>query len=158
MSPLILLSFLVGYFFILMLISFLTSKNSSDNSSFFIANRNSLWYLVAFGMIGTLIGLVQMLASLEDPTTIGPSMAVALLTTFYGAVFANLVFIPIAGKLKNRSQEETLFRQIAMEGILMIQEGLNPRYIEPNLARYLAPKMRTSISTSDAGAPAEQEA
>jgi len=115
-------------------------------------------YAPAFGMIGTLIGLVQMLASLDDPTTIGPAMAVALLTTFYGAVLANLVFIPIAGKLKNRSQEETLFRQIAMEGILMIQDGVNPRYIEPNLARYLAPSVRTNISASGGGAPAEQEA
>jgi len=113
-------------------------------------------YAPAFGMIGTLIGLVQMLSSMDDPTTIGPSMAVALLTTFYGAVLANLVFIPIAGKLKNRSQEETLFRQIAMEGILMIQEGVSPRFIAPNLSRYLAPKMRENVSTGpDVGAPAE---
>lgn len=115
-------------------------------------------YAPAFGMIGTLIGLVQMLSTMDDPTTIGPSMAVALLTTFYGALLANLVFIPIAGKLKNRSQEETLFRQIALEGILMIQDGANPASIRNNLIGYLPPKARRGVPARAATAAAPQEA
>jgi chemotaxis protein MotA len=102
-------------------------------------------YSPAFGMIGTLIGLIQMLRNLDDPTTIGPSMAVALITTFYGALFANLIFIPIAGKLKARSDEEILYRQIILEGVLLIQAGDNPRMIAENLKVFLPPKMRSQL-------------
>jgi len=102
-------------------------------------------YSPAFGMIGTLIGLIQMLRNLDDPTTIGPSMAVALITTFYGALFANLIFIPIAGKLKARSGEEMLYRQIILEGVLLIQAGDNPRMIAENLKVFLPPKLREQL-------------
>jgi len=96
----------------------------------------------AMGMIGTVIGLVQMLQTMEDPSTIGPAMAVALITTFYGALLANLVFNPMAGKLKTRSKEEILAREIMLEGILSISRGENPRIIEEKLNSYLPPKLR----------------
>jgi chemotaxis protein MotA len=93
-------------------------------------------------MIGTVIGLVQMLQTMSDPSTIGPAMAVALLTTLYGAILANLVFNPMAGKLKARSKEEVLLREMIMEGILSISKGENPRIIEEKLNSYLPPKDR----------------
>lgn len=96
----------------------------------------------AFGMIGTLVGLVQMLANLDDPTAIGPGMAVAMLTTLYGAVVANLVFIPLADKLAMRSQEEERNRQLIIEGVLGILKGLNPRVMEEFLETFLPPKDR----------------
>lgn len=98
----------------------------------------------AMGMIGTVIGLVQMLQTMSDPSTIGPAMAVALLTTLYGAILANLVFNPMAGKLKARSKEEVLLREMIMEGILSISKGENPRIIEEKLNSYLPPKDRVS--------------
>ena len=91
----------------------------------------------AMGMIGTLIGLVAMLSNMDDPKSIGPAMAVALLTTLYGAVFANMIAIPIAGKLKLRSEEEVLNNTLIMDAILGIQEGRNPRDIESLLKNYL---------------------
>jgi chemotaxis protein MotA len=100
-------------------------------------------YAPALGMIGTVIGLVQMLQSMDDPSAIGPAMAVALITTFYGAVLANLVFNPLSGKLKTRSKEEVLLRELALEGILAISKGENPRIIEEKLNGYLPPKLRT---------------
>jgi len=98
----------------------------------------------AMGMIGTVIGLVQMLQTMSDPSTIGPAMAVALLTTLYGALLANLLFNPMAGKLKTRSKEEVLLREMIMEGILAISKGENPRIIEEKLNSYLPPKDRVS--------------
>jgi chemotaxis protein MotA len=98
----------------------------------------------AFGMIGTLIGLVQMLAAMDDPSSIGPAMAVALLTTLYGAVFANLVFLPMADKLDLRSKEETLNRELILAGVESIARGENPRLIEQHLKVFLAPKIRPS--------------
>jgi chemotaxis protein MotA len=96
----------------------------------------------AFGMIGTLIGLVQMLASMEDPSKIGPAMAVALLTTLYGAILANLIAMPLADKLDLRSKEETLLREVIIAGISGIQEGVQPRLLEEQLKMFLAPKTR----------------
>ena len=98
----------------------------------------------ALGLIGTLVGLVQMLSNMDDPGSIGPSMAVALLTTFYGAIFANLIFIPIAGKLKTRSKEEVLVKELIREGILSIATGDNPRVVEQKLHAFLAPRLRHS--------------
>ncbi len=98
----------------------------------------------ALGMIGTLIGLVQMLQTMSDPSTIGPAMAVALLTTFYGAVMANIMFLPIAGKLKNRSSEEVMMKDLMTEGVISIAKGENPRVIEQKLNAYLPPQMRQS--------------
>ncbi|AOT68274.1 flagellar motor protein [Geosporobacter ferrireducens] len=99
----------------------------------------------AFGMIGTLIGLINMLQRLEDPKSVGPSMAVALITTFYGSLLANLVFIPIATKLKTRSREEILIKEIMVEGLLSIQAGENPRIIEEKLKAFLPPKVRKGL-------------
>ena len=96
----------------------------------------------AFGMIGTLVGLVNMLRNLDDPAAIGPGMATALITTFYGAVLANLVAIPIGGKLKIRSAEELLQKRMIMEGIMSIQSGDNPRIVEQKLNVFIAPKLR----------------
>jgi chemotaxis protein MotA len=96
----------------------------------------------AMGMIGTLIGLVQMLSNMDDPKKIGPAMAIALLTTLYGAVIANAIAIPIADKLANRTAEERLNRTLILEGLLSIQEGLNPRVIEELLKTYLPSNQR----------------
>jgi chemotaxis protein MotA len=96
----------------------------------------------AFGMIGTLIGLVNMLQVLDDPTAIGPGMALALLTTLYGALMANLAFIPIAKKLEERSQEEISKMEMTMEGVMSILHGENPRLIQEKLEAFLPPAMR----------------
>lgn len=94
-------------------------------------------YAPAFGMIGTLIGLVQMLANLDDPSSIGPKMAVAMITTFYGAVLANLFFIPMSDKLTGRNEEEITNMNIIFEGILSIREGEHPKLMEDKLNIYL---------------------
>lgn len=99
-------------------------------------------YLPAFGMIGTLVGLVLMLQNLDDPSALGPGMAVALITTFYGALFANLFMIPLAGKLAARNTEEILSREIMIEGVLAIQAGENPNVIRERLMGFLPPKQR----------------
>jgi len=96
----------------------------------------------AMGMIGTLIGLVQMLSAMDDPKAIGPAMAVALLTTLYGAVLANMVAIPIADKLDLRKAQEGRIKAMCIDGVLAIQEGQNPRIIESMLKAYLEPKER----------------
>lgn len=101
-------------------------------------------YSPAMGMIGTLIGLVQMLQTMDDPTTIGPAMALALLTTFYGAVIANIIANPIAGKLKLRSASEVLNKTLVTEGMKAILEGENPRLMEQRLHAFVAPKERQS--------------
>ena len=101
-------------------------------------------YGPAFGMIGTLIGLINMLANMDDPSTIGPSMAVALFTTLYGALLANLVCLPIAGKLKERSAGEVLVKELCIEGIMSIQSGDNPRIVEDKLKAFISPSRRGS--------------
>ena len=101
----------------------------------------------AFGMIGTLIGLVQMLAGMEDPSSIGLGMAVALLTTLYGAVLANVFFLPTAGKLKVRTAGELLVKEITIEGILSIQSGDNPRVVEQKLKAFISPDLREDAKT-----------
>ncbi|QYK00446.1 flagellar motor protein PomA [Shewanella psychrotolerans] len=102
----------------------------------------------AMGMIGTLVGLVAMLSNMDDPKSIGPSMAVALLTTLYGAIIANMVAIPIADKLTLRMGEEMLNRNLIMDAVLAIQDGQNPRVIEGFLKNYLSEKQR-QIDTTD---------
>jgi chemotaxis protein MotA len=98
----------------------------------------------AMGMIGTLIGLVQMLQNLSDPSAIGPAMAVALLTTFYGAVLANVVALPIANKLKIRSKMEATKMNIVIAGVLGIVAGENPRVIREKLDSFLPPSERAA--------------
>ncbi len=101
-------------------------------------------FFPAMGMIGTLIGLVQMLKTMDDPSTIGPSMAVALLTTFYGAVAANLLCLPMAGKLRKRSQEEMLVKEMVIAGIISVANGENPRIVEQKLHSFMPPSNRES--------------
>jgi len=101
-------------------------------------------YAPAMGMVGTLIGLVQMLQTMDDPASIGPAMAVALLTTFYGAVIANVFCSPMAGKLKNRSASEVLVKTLIIEGMQSILSGENPRIMEQKLHAFIAPKLRES--------------
>ncbi|MEM9387088.1 MAG: flagellar motor protein PomA [Pseudomonadota bacterium] len=98
----------------------------------------------AMGMIGTLIGLVQMLSNMDDPKQIGPAMAVALLTTLYGAVLANVVAFPIADKLILRSKEEKHSKSLIIDALIAIQDGQNPRVIEGMLENYLPVKQRGS--------------
>lgn len=99
----------------------------------------------AMGLVGTLIGLVQMLKQMSEPSSIGPAMAVALITTFYGVVLANLVFLPIAGKLRARSAQEITMKQLIVNGALAIQAGDNPRVVEQKLHSFIAPRERKSV-------------
>ncbi len=98
----------------------------------------------AWGMIGTLIGLVNMLQNLSDPDSIGPNMAVALLTTLYGSLLANWICTPVASKLKSNNDNEIMIKEIMVEGLLSIQAGENPRVIEEKLKSFLAPKDRVT--------------
>jgi len=102
-------------------------------------------YAPAFGMIGTLVGLVQMLSSLSDPSQIGGGMAVALLTTLYGAILANLFAMPMAAKLDVRAKEEALLRDLMIEGIVAIQSGDGPQLIKEKLKTFVAPRSREQI-------------
>jgi len=102
----------------------------------------------AFGMIGTLIGLVQMLGSLEDPSGIGVGMATALITTFYGALLANLVFIPLAGKLATRSKHETVLREMTVEGVLGIVQGESPTAVRERMQAFISAKHREELKPS----------
>ena len=97
----------------------------------------------AWGMIGTLVGLVNMLYEMDDPSTLGPSMAVALITTLYGSLLANWICTPVATKLKANNATEIMVKEIMIEGLLSIQAGENPRVIEEKLKSFLAPRDRT---------------
>lgn len=99
-------------------------------------------YSPAFGMLGTLIGLVQMLGTLDDPKTIGPAMAVALITTFYGSFMASLFFLPVAGKLRSRTSHEIINLEIIFEGALSILENNNPLLIYEQLSSFIPPRVR----------------
>ena len=103
-------------------------------------------YAPAFGMIGTLIGLVKMLSTLDDPSKIGEGMAVALLTTLYGALLANVLFLPAAGKLRVCTANELLAKEVIIEGILSIQSGDNPRVVEQKLKAFVSPTVREQVS------------
>jgi len=96
----------------------------------------------AYGMLGTLIGLILMLRDLDNPDALGPGMAVALITTFYGSFLANLFFNPIAGKLKNKSNEESMIKEIIIDGVLSIQAGENPRIVTEKMKSYLHPEQK----------------
>ena len=103
----------------------------------------------AMGMIGTLIGLVAMLSNMDDPKAIGPAMAVALLTTLYGAFFANVICLPVAIKLANRTEEEKLNQCLVLDGIVGIADGQNPRVIEGILKNYLAASRRAETTEEE---------
>ncbi|MCE5326308.1 MAG: MotA/TolQ/ExbB proton channel family protein [Planctomycetaceae bacterium] len=99
----------------------------------------------AFGMVGTLIGLIQMLANMSSPDQIGAGMAVALITTFYGAFLANLVFIPLAGKLGIRSKQELMLREMIVQGTLNICRGENPTTVRENMQAFISAKHREEL-------------
>ena len=105
----------------------------------------------AWGMIGTLVGLVDMLYHMEDPSTLGPAMAVALITTFYGSLLANWICIPVSNKLKADNADEMMQKEVMIEGLLSIQAGENPRVIEEKLKSFLAPKDRVSGNEEEMG-------
>lgn len=107
----------------------------------------------SWGMIGTLIGLISMLDQLDDPSTLGPAMSVALITTLYGSILANFIADPISNKLKLRSGEEVLLKEVMIEGLLSIQAGENPRIIEEKLKAFLSPTLRSEL----AGEVSQQE-
>jgi len=101
-----------------------------------------------FGMLGTLIGLINMLANLSDPSTVGPNMAVAIVTTFYGSIIQNMFCNPVINKLKLRSSQESLLKEVMLEGMLSIQAGENPRIIEEKLKAFMSPRLRNNLDTS----------
>ncbi len=105
----------------------------------------------AWGMIGTLVGLINMLQALDDPSSIGPSMAVALITTLYGSMMANWICTPVASKLKLNNASEMQVKEIMIEGLLSIQAGENPRVIEEKLKSFLSPQARENIGSDSEG-------
>lgn len=109
----------------------------------------------AWGMIGTLIGLVNMLQALDDPSAIGPAMAVALLTTLYGSMIANWIATPAASKMKNYNAVEIRIKEVMIEGLLSIQAGENPRVIEEKLKSFLSPQMREEMAADNGGEEAD---
>ena len=109
----------------------------------------------AFGMIGTLIGLVIMLKNMDDPAAIGPGMAIVLLTTMYGAIISNILFGPIAKKLKSLSDKELLAKRMIIEGIMAIQSGDNPRIVNHKLSVFLSPKFRSTGEEGSGGGDGE---
>ena len=106
----------------------------------------------SFGMIGTLIGLVAMLTSLDDPKNIGAGMAVALITTFYGALLANLLFIPLAGKLGIRSKQESMMREMIVEGVVGISKGESPTEVRERMQTFVSVKNREELKPTVGGA------
>ena len=133
-------------------------RNILETELIFIQGRHkevaTFWEKIAemgpaWGMIGTLIGLINMLGSLDDPSAIGPAMAVALLTTMYGSLLANLFASPFAEKMKIRSGQEMLLKEVMIEGLLSIQAGENPRVIEEKLKAFLAPVLREAMSSGE---------
>lgn len=110
------------------------------------------YYAPAFGLVGTLMGLIGMLNALGgDINALGPMMAIALVTTLYGALLANFITLPIAGKLKVRSGEELQLKQVMIQGIICIQEGNNPRIVRQKLMSFLPPKVRREMEAADTG-------
>lgn len=117
-------------------------------------SKTSFWETMAamgpaWGMIGTLIGLINMLKKLDDIAAIGPNMALALVTTFYGSVLANWICLPIANKLKANNAKEIMIKEIMVEGLLSIQAGENPRVIEEKLKSFLSPDNRNAFKKDE---------
>lgn len=125
-------------------LTFLEERHSDGQGIF----ESMAAYAPAFGMIGTLIGLINMLKTIDDTSSIGPNMSVALVTTFYGSVLANVVFQPLAQKLKSRSKSEILVKELMVEGLLSIQAGENPRIIEEKLKTFVPPEARRNYRES----------
>ena len=125
-----------------------TDERHTNNAVFY---ENMATYAPSWGMLGTMVGLILMLGQLEDPSTLGPMMAVALITTFYGCILANFICNPVANKLKDISKEEILFKTVMVEGMLSIQAGENPRIIEEKLKSFLAPALRSGVGEGSSG-------
>lgn len=106
----------------------------------------------AFGMIGTIVGLVQMLSNMEDPSTIGPAMAVALLTTLYGALIANLIALPLSDKLSTKGKIVDVAQTLTIDGVMQLSAGKNPNLIREMLVAYLPEKTRLQMATAEAAA------
>ena len=111
----------------------------------------------AFGMIGTLVGLVQMLSSLADPSAIGPAMAVAMLTTLYGAVIANLIALPMAEKLESRTDQEEAIKSLVIDAVLGIQAQTNPNVLGEMLQTYLPDHQRDHLGEGDDSGDGEEQ-
>lgn len=135
-------------------------KNILETESAYIQDRHAnligifatmQGYSPAYGMVGTLIGLINMLAYLDDADALAPAMAVALVTTFYGVILANIVFGPVANKLKSYSMTEELECEIIMEGVLSIQNGENPRLIKEKLLAFISGGEADSIDSETLG-------
>ena len=119
-------------------------------------NVNGFWETIAsmgpaWGMIGTLIGLINMLKNLDDAASIGPNMSVALITTLYGSMLANWIALPIAQKLKYSNDVEIMIKEVMIEGLLSIQAGENPRVIEEKLKSFISPKQRLALHEEAGG-------
>lgn len=121
----------------------LAGRHDSSKAMFDLLGK----YAPAFGMIGTLVGLVIMLKNMADPAMIGPGMAVAILTTLYGAVIANAICGPISDRLARRSGEEQLYKTIIIKGVMAIQSGDNPRIVEQKLKTFLPPAAQAQFSS-----------
>lgn len=134
-------------------INFLEERHAAGRRIFQTAGN----FAPAFGMLGTVIGLIKMLVDLTDAESIGSGMALALITTLYGAVLANVVFLPIANKLQVKSEQEVLMMQVMVQGILSIQAGENPRIVEEKLQAFLskselAAQQREAVTAGEGGA------
>ncbi|WP_102345258.1 flagellar motor protein MotP [Bacillus sp. Marseille-P3661] len=105
----------------------------------------------AWGMIGTLVGLVLMLKNLNDPSSLGPNMAIAILTTLYGSLLANVVFIPLSNKLAAKTEKEVFLKQIAIEGVIGVQSGQNPKILEEKLSAFLPANARRRDDDAEEG-------
>jgi chemotaxis protein MotA len=103
----------------------------------------------SWGMIGTLIGLINMLKNLSEIAKVGPNMSVALITTLYGSLIANWIATPIAGKLKYNNDKEIMLKEVTIEGLLSIQAGENPRVIEEKLKSFLSPEQRSIFTENE---------
>ena len=125
-------------------LAYLEQRHEQGQSIF----RTAATYAPSFGMIGTLVGLIDMLGKLSDPGALGPGMSLALVTTFYGSVLSNMVFSPIAAKLEVRTQEEVLNKEIIIRGLVAIQQGENPRVVQKKLLNFLPVKQRGEMATS----------
>lgn len=114
-------------------------------------------YAPAFGMIGTLVGLILMLGNMSDVDTLASGMSTALITTLYGSILANIIFLPISTKLKARHDEEFLCKNLIMEGIIAIQEGDNPKFIEEKLYKLLPAGKKAREESQENGEPKEKK-
>lgn len=141
-------------------------KNVMEAEIYFIQDRHAQGqdvlntmaaYAPAYGMIGTLIGLINMLQNLKDADSLGPNMAVALITTFYGVVLANLVFTPVSKKLKARTAAESQQKELLLEGLLSIQDGENPRIIRDKLNAFISRRELNKIDSNQVSLKPETE-